>query len=206
MKHVLGLVLVGLISCGDAQIPLQPKGDVPLVVEQPQERPLRRMDLDQLADSIEVVTGGVRWVTVEGGRDVDLFERYSKTLGKPDFVDSNTEDLEASVLFQKFLNDAAHDVCTDLMERELSAPSDERVFFVHAEPEATPESAPEAVANNLSMLLLRYHAKQIVIDDARLQPWLWLMNSVLHVTEDDALQAWGSVCVALIVHPDFYSY
>ena len=110
------------------------------------------------------------------------------------------------MLFQKFLSDAADDVCTDLLARELDAPSDERLFFVHAEPEATPASEPEAVANNLSMLLLRYHGKRVLPDDARLEPWLWLMNSVLHVTEDNATQAWGSVCVALIVHPDFYSY
>ena len=38
-----------------------------------------------------------------------------------------------------------------------------------------------------------------------LASWTWLMESTLHVNPDP-VESWRAVCVALINHPDFYTY
>lgn len=161
----------------------------------------RRMDVDQLNASIRRVTGGIGWEDSSGD---DLFEELSGTLGKPDFVDSTMEDLTVSLLFQKFLGDAARDVCGKLSYREAGSTADP-VLMVHVGLEDTVESNAAGVDQNLQQLLLRFHGQSVSLDSERLNPWRWLFTSSVHVTGDPVV-AWRAVCVGLITHPDFYSY
>tara|TARA_Y100001968_G_scaffold331477_1_gene386295 strand:+ start:2341 stop:2832 length:492 start_codon:yes stop_codon:yes gene_type:complete len=163
------------------------------------------MDIDQLDASIQRVTGGIAW-TEDGDPDDNLFEELASTLGKPDFIDSTQEDLTVSLLFQKFLGDAARSVCTELVQRELETPSSERVLLRYVDEETTPLEDAGAVQANLRYLLLRYHSELIPEGDPRVNPWSWLFESALHVNGGDVPAAWRTVCVALITHPDFYSY
>jgi len=163
----------------------------------------RRMTVDQLNASIRAVTGGIGW---EDGNGNDLFEELSGTLGKPDFIDSTMEDLTVSLLFQKFLGDAARDVCTQLSDREIDPGSTaDPVLFLHAGLEDTVETNPAGIDQNLQALLLRFHGQSVPLDSERLNPWRWLFTSSVHVTGDPVV-AWRAVCVGLLTHPDFYSY
>lgn len=165
----------------------------------------RRMDVDQLDASIQRVTGGIAWTESGAGSD-NLFEELSATLGKPDYIDSTQEDLTVSLLFEKFLGDAAQVVCSELVAREQTVSAEERVLLVHAEPESTPADDAEGVEANLRYLLLRYHGQDLSEGDPRITPWSWLFESSLHVNDGNTMSAWQAVCVALIIHPDFYSY
>jgi hypothetical protein len=160
----------------------------------------RRMDIGQLSASMQAVTG-LAW-TDSAGRD--QFLELAGTLGVPDYVDSTQEDLTVSLLFQKFLGDAARDVCARRAEGEADG-SLEGLLMAHVEPSTTPESDPEAVDENLRALLLRFHGQDIDPTDARMSPWRWLFTSTVHVTNDPVL-GWRAVCVGLLTHPDFYSY
>ena len=162
----------------------------------------RRMDLDQLEAAIDTVADGIYWGATTNDR---MFEELAQTLGKPDYLDSTDEDLEPSMLFQKFLGDAARDVCQQLTDRDLVTAAEERVLIVHVAPEDTMESNPEGVEANLRYLLIRYHSTQVEEGSPLLSPWSWLFESSVHVT-DDPVAAWRTVCVGLITHPDFYSY
>lgn len=163
-------------------------------------RDRRRMDIDQLAASIERVSGGLRWTSERGG---DRFEELSATLGKPDYAQNTQEDLEPSLLFEKFLGDAAAAVCTELIEREASG--GERVLMVKADFDQTWDTHEIQVRENLSHALLRFHGRTVPPDAAGMEPWSWLYRTTYEVT-GDSQQTWRTVCVALLTHPDFYTY
>jgi hypothetical protein len=165
----------------------------------------RRMDIDQLDASIQRVTGGIAWTEGAGIGGDNLFVKLASTLGKPDFLDITQEDLSVSLLFTKFLGDAARSVCGKLVQSELSAAASERVLMVFVSPETSPGEDAAAIEANMRYLLLRYHGQDLAVGDAGLSQWSWLFESTLHVSGNPAT-AWQAVCVALITHPDFYSY
>jgi hypothetical protein len=109
------------------------------------------------------------------------------------------------MLFQKFLGDAARDVCDQLLTREVESPAAERVFLVEVSETDTLASNPEGVEANLRYLLSRFHSTQLQPGSELLNPWAWLFESSSHIT-NDPVKAWRTVCVGLLTHPDFYSY
>jgi hypothetical protein len=185
---------------------LDPLGGGQLLPEPPAAnegiRNRRRMDLDQLQAAISTATGGIYWGMDEGEIK---FRSLAQTLGVPDYLDITTEDLSPNMLFQKFLGDAARNVCEQLIDRELQSAGNERIFLVHVAEGDTLESNPDGVEDNLRYLMSRFHSRQVDSGSHLLNPWTWLFESSLHVTNDPP-SAWRTVCVGLITHPDFYSY
>lgn len=169
----------------------------------PPTRPRRRMDLDQLEASMARTTGTAGWVRGNGN---SRFEQLSATLGVPDYIRRTAEDLTASVVFSKFLSDAARDVCTTAIRDEagLEDPAG-RVLLRHVEPTDTVVENEAAIRANLAYLLLRFHGVSLEPDDAQIQPWVDLIETVQAEAEDPAL-AWRTVCVGLLLHPAFVSY
>lgn len=175
----------------------------PPVPAEPRAR--RRMDLDQLDAAIRGVSGGIGWVEMRGNTEVNLFVDLAATLGRPDFIQRTEEDLIPTAMFQKFLDDAARSVCTELMRRDPDRDAGARTFFVDAEPADTLSSNPQGVEQNLRGLLLRFHGQRIPAGDARLEPWTWFFRRAEH-TGIAPEATWRALCVALITHPDFYMY
>ncbi|MCA9569003.1 MAG: hypothetical protein KC656_14235 [Myxococcales bacterium] len=197
-------MILALLACGggvpEGSLELQEVAEIPLVDDVGSAgRPRRRMNVDQLSDAIEHVTG-YAWVEA----DQRLFDRLSGTLGKPEFLDSTEEDLAPGLLFQKFLDDAANAVCDTLVERELAGTSN--VLLGAAGPTDTRATNAAAVDAALAAALLRYHGRRVSPGDPQLDPWTLLFDSTLTVTGGDTMAAWRSVCIGLIVHPDFYQY
>jgi len=168
-------------------------------------RQRRRLDVDQLDQSIRTVTGGIGWVEVRNNVEVNLFVELGPTLGKPDYIAATDEDLDPSAMFQKFLDDAARSVCTELIDVDPTRAPEARTFFTAAEPTTRYAAEPAKAEENLRQLLLRFHGHQLAAGAPELAPWIWLMRSAEHVTTDQA-QVWRLVCVGLFTHPDFYTY
>ena len=192
-----------------ASVSLMPKPE-------PEEDPYRnrrRMDLDQLDAAIKTVSGGLEW-TVNGDNQ---FEELSSTLGKPDYATITQEDLDTSAMFLKFLNDAARDVCFKLVEQDAARAVSNRILFRYATPEQTMASDPNSIEINLVYLLKRFHGLSAIAscedcDDEspnalgnELQQWVWLYQAAEHVSGSSS-DAWRTVCIALMTHPDFYMY
>lgn len=165
-------------------------------------RPRRRMDVDQLDASIRRATGGVGWDDSSGRNQ---FVRYSETLGVPDWLTSTTEDLDSSALFVKFLDDAARSVCTRLVHTEATSTATEHAFLVHADADAMLPADADAIDENLAYLLLRFHGRRVEMGSPELQPWHELFADARAAATSGEI-AWTTVCVALIDHPDFYTY
>jgi len=165
-------------------------------------RPRRRMDIDQLDRTIRRVMGGIGWTELRNGVEVNLFVDLAATLGKPDYVTTTYESLDATPTFQKFLNDAARSVCDRRVAADAAAPVDQRVVLPNRDLAEVDSAAVDAT---LRRLLLRTHGRRLEYDAPGLRPWRWLFDSSLHVTQDP-LRAWETVCVGLLSHPDFYTY
>jgi hypothetical protein len=163
-------------------------------------RDVKRMNIDQLGAAITHVSGGLQWTDEEGNNNFDVL--YG-TLGGVDYLYSTVEDLSPSIIFEKFLKDAAAAVCTELVA--LEADGGGQVFLVDVDLGDTWESSSERIEANLRHLLLRFHGSRLTDQDLGVQPWSDLWRSVYSGTEDTHL-AWRAVCVGLIRHPNFYTY
>lgn len=181
-------------------VDLLPEAEVPA-------RPRRRMNLDQLASAMVQASGGFAWTERRGSRDVDLFTELSATLGKPDYIQITTEDLEPSALFQKFLDDAARSVCGKMLDHDLNraGSANNRVLMRFVEPHMTRRDNPQLIDMNLRFLLERIHSRRVALDGPALSGWRWQFDGLLH-SGASGPEAWNAICVTLFTHPDFYSY
>lgn len=165
-------------------------------------RARRRMDIDQLEATL-VQTTGQNWTDNNGNSQ---FTELSRTLGKPDYIDLTSEDLEPAALFQKFLDDAARDACFKAAAAEADTVTlDPPVLMVYAKKTDTLATASQKIEKNLAYLLLRFHGKHVTSESPEMDSWRWLYQSAELVSGDPAL-AWRTVCVGLVTHPNFYTY
>ena len=207
---VVAAATVGLLGCNvDTQVTpeappdvtVQPGDDGDVMPEDTTRgRDRRRMDIDQLSASIERVTGGLQWTSERGA---DRFDELAATLGKPDYAQNTQEDLDPSLLFEKFLGDAAASVCTELIDRESSG--GEQVLMVKATFDHTWDDNPLQIEENISHALLRFQGRTVAPGSEAMEPWTWLYRTTHEIT-GDSKQTWRTMCVALITHPDFYTY
>lgn len=159
-------------------------------------RDLRRLDVDQL-DAAILRTTGRRWLDATGKSQ---FEAFAATLGKPNFYSTVTEDLSVSLLFEKFLGDAARATCDSAVTA-----NEPGLFKYAARDTAWSASTQPAIEANIRYLVLRFHGNSLRPESPELEPWKWLYQSTAFRTGQPKL-AWRALCVALVTHPDFVAY
>ena len=170
----------------------------------PSSRPRKRINIDQLDAAIQRVTGGTGWTAKNGTNE---FVTLAATLGKPNYTDMTSEDLEPTSLFQKFLADAAQSVCKKVAAADLPEKTAAKRQLMRAVGVSdTIKTNPVGVNKNLAWLMLRYHNRLVSPNATELEAWRFLFESATLVSGNKPDQAWRTVCVALIVHPHFYTY
>ena len=182
-----------------------PVGPVDVTEDSQMGRDFRRMDIDQLSASIERVTGH-RWVREDGrGETIDRFEELAPTLGVPDYIEVVADALEPSLLFQKFLNDAALDVCPALVADDLGRADGQRWLMPQTGVNTTWTSDASAIETTVQDAVLRFHGKALAPESEAFAEWVFLIRSLEQIS-DSPTARWEAVCTALITHPDFYLY
>ena len=154
-----------------------------------------RMDVAQLNQSMQQITG-VEW---KSGNAV-LWDRYGSTLGVPDFEERTSEDLEASVIFQKFLQDAATYTCDIWIENESE--DGDGYFYLVTQVEDQSSSILRSHIGDLRYLI---HGISSGEEDAFVES-VWDMHQLVYQRTENRVSAWQTVCVAMFTHPDFYTY
>ena len=156
----------------------------------------KRMRIEHIKDSMVLVSGGIEWSI----NNKDMWENYSATLGVPDFQSRVLEDRTVSVMFQKFLEDAASYTCEEWISQETSGT--DRLFFSEIEP-----GELDAAKIRLNMVALRrqIHGRSSLPDDPIIDALIDLHFTVVQRT-GSVERAWITVCVGLFTHPDFYMY
>lgn len=171
-----------------------PVGEVDDTPEAPTQghRQRKRMTVEQVRDSMEQVSGGIVW----GDEDGSHWDTFAATLGVADYQGRTESDRSPTVLFQKFLYDAAVHTCTEWVDEHPDH------FFAVDDPEATDRAT---VATQLGALRFAIQGRPRTEDSPAVDDALALYASVLGRT-DDPTAAWKTVCVALFTHPDFFMY
>lgn len=200
MRHLI--VALAVVACGEpdpSSLGLQSPAAAP--IPDGLQRGWRRMDLGQLDASIRKVTGGIGW---DDERGTPRFEVLSETLGAPDFVIGTPEDRSVSLLFLKFLEDAAGDVCTQLVDRE-AAGGKGNVYLTRVTVADTMQDDREGIEATIAEAVLRFHGRSFAPGDPQLEPWTFLYESATLVS-GSSHEGWRTLCVGLLTHPDFYTY
>lgn len=156
----------------------------------------KRMRIKHVQDSMVLVSGGIEW-NVD---NTDKWEEYSSTLGVPDYQFSVREDRSVSVMFHKFLDDAATHTCRAWIEEESTGT--QRLFFSEIEPD---EMDAAKIRQNMVALRRRFHGKEASLQAPIINSLIDLHYTTLQRT-DSLTQAWTTVCVGLFSHPDFFMY
>lgn len=155
-------------------------------------RQLKRMTVRQVRDSMEQISGGIVW----GGGTVSDWNGHFATLGVADYQLRVESDREPSVMFQKFLDDAASDTCRRWI---LGEGGD---FHTIDDPDSTAQADIRA---NILGLRWKIQGRARVDGDAIIDDYVSLYTSVRART-DSSDHAWGTVCQAMFTHPDFFMY
>lgn len=204
MRRLLSLILVCAACSGAPDVQVADVADVGVSADDAGTRSWKRMDIDQVQASILRVTGGIGWTERIDGRTVSLFDHLAGTLGKPEYLARTDEDLVPGLLFQKFLDDAAKSTCARLVDAEKTRSPSERVLIVPAGLDQTFVDDP-ATRAALQRALRNFHGRELATDDPELDLWYAMMRQARDATGQDE-SAWRALCVALMTHPDFYSY
>lgn len=166
-------------------------------VEEPPDPPthtrqLKRMTVAQVRDSMERITDGISW---GDERDSD-WDVYAETLGVADYQLRVETDRSPSVMFQKFLDDAAGATCAGWIEMEDSQ-------FHSIDDSSSLEKAD--VRTNIAGLRWKIQGKSRDSVDSIIDDYETLFVKV-HQRTDSTDIAWTTVCVAMFTHPDFFMY
>lgn len=169
-------------------------------------RSVHRMTVDQLAASLPVITHGLDWSEDFGAGPQDMLQALAATLGAPDYVLVVEENLEASLIIAKFMQDAANRVCAKWMVRDRELPEAERTLIAHADWDSLDEAD---VKHSLRKLELRFFSRWVADDDdaaiADLYE-LFVAASSAAPAGKEADDGWLGVCMAMMTDPEMVLY
>lgn len=178
----------GIPSVTDPEV-----GTVPGLGSTPQNaRKKRRMTVAQVRDSMVQITGGVTW----GDDDQSTWDTYGATLGVADYQTRTSNDRTPSVLFMKFLDDAAVQTCLGWIADTDGS------FFEMEDPGSVDR---DAVRENIVGLRWQIQGRPRGADDPLVDDYLDLFATVYRRTGAPP-DAWHAVCVGMFTHPDFFMY
>ncbi len=158
----------------------------------------RRISVPQLKESIVTVTGR-QWTQIDN---------LANSLGQADYALVVSDSTEANLVFAKFLDDGAREVCTAVAKDDLMRAQDKRVLWPEVSGTATDFTTLDdaTIAKNLQTLSLRFWGSPFDADE--LTAWTGTFKKVAAraATIRKPEQAWGSICVAMMTDPRFITY
>lgn len=158
----------------------------------------RRITVAQLRESILTTTG----------RQWSQINNLAASLGQPDFALTVSESTEANLVFAKFVEDGAREVCLAVASADLNRPAADRVLF----PDVTITNrdftlmSDDAIKANLAYLATRFWGQ--AFSDPERDAWVTTFKTVAAraKTINRPEQAWGAMCVAFMTDPRFITY
>ncbi len=158
----------------------------------------RRITVPQLKASIVTVTGK-QWSQIDN---------LASSLGQADFAVTVSDSTEANLVFAKFLEDGAREVCLSVARDDLARGQSARVLWpeVPGTDKDFTALADATIQKNLSALALRFWGSPF--DSGELTDWTQTFKKVALRAKaaNKPEQAWGSICVAMMTDPRFITY
>jgi len=157
----------------------------------------RRITVAQLKQSILVTTG----------RQWSQIDTLAASLGAADFALVNSESTEPNLVFAKFLEDGAREVCLNAARDDLARSPSARVLYpLVPDTRDFTTLTDGAIRGNLGYLSVRFWGQPMA--DAELGTWATTFKAVAAAAKaaNKPEQAWGAMCVALMIDPRFITY
>ena len=156
----------------------------------------RRMSVDQVKASVEYLFPGITWTG--SSRTVrNEFQRLSRTLGKADYINLTRNMIEPNMLFMKYMDDMAGQVCKKAIAHDQGEPTEAKRMFVRY---------PKDIDKNLRFVRLKFHGIYVPeTSTASITGLAKLYSDILAATRDSK-RAWEGVCVAVLTAPEFFAY
>lgn len=160
----------------------------------------RRLTVAQLRESIFTITGGTRqWSQINN---------LAASLGQADYALTNAESTEANLVFAKFLEDGAREVCLNVARDDLNRAQEARILW----PEVAGTSRDfttlddPTIQKNLAYLSVRFWGSHFTAEE--LVSWTESFKTIAAAARraNRPEQAWGAICVAMMTDPRFITY
>jgi hypothetical protein len=159
----------------------------------------RRITVAQLKASIQITTG----------RQWSQIDNLAASLGRADYALVNAEATEPNLVFAKFLEDGAREVCTAAAQADLAeTDTSKRVLSpeVPASISDLSKISDEVAKQNLVYLSTRFWGQALAGDE--LDTWAASFKNIAARAEaaKKKREAWGAICIALMTDPRFSTY
>jgi hypothetical protein len=159
----------------------------------------RRITAAQLKTSIEVTTG----------RQWSKIDELSASLGRADYALVNAEATEPNLVFAKFLEDGAREVCLATADSDLKeSDASKRVLSPEVAADAKDLSKLDdaSVRRNMVYLSTRFWGQPLA--GSELDTWVTAYKGIATRAEaaKKKREAWGAICIALMTDPRFTTY
>lgn len=159
----------------------------------------RRINVAQLKASIQVTTG----------RQWSQIDKLSASLGQADYALVNAEATEPNLVFAKFLEDGAREVCLAAAQADLEQLNAADRVLSREVPASIGDLSKideETAKNNLVYLSTRFWGQPLSGDELT----VWATSFKAMATRAEAAkkkkEAWGTICIALMTDPRFSTY
>jgi hypothetical protein len=158
----------------------------------------RRITTAQLKSSILVATG----------REWSQLENLAASLGRADYALVNAEATETNLVFAKFLEDGAREVCLAAADADLAQKEVDKRVLSPEVPASTDLAAidDETLRKNLTYLSTRFWGEPLAGEE--LATWAATFKSIADRAKavKKPREAWGAICIALMTDARFITY
>jgi hypothetical protein len=158
----------------------------------------RRISVAQLKTSIQTVTG----------RQWSQIDNLASSLGQADYALTVSDATEPNLVFAKFLEDGAREVCLNVARDDLNRTQDLRVLWPEVPGMGRDFTVLDdaTIQTNLKSLSVRFWGSPFEPDE--LTAWTDSFKKVAARAKaaNKPEQAWGSICVAMMTDPRFITY
>jgi hypothetical protein len=158
----------------------------------------RRITVAQLASSIEVTTGR-KWAQLDS---------LAASLGRADYALVNAEATETNLVFAKFLEDGARQVCLEAADADLKQTDVSKRVLSPAMPADADLAAVDAAQTRANLVYLSTRFWGEPLHEPELTQWSDSFKNIASraKTAKKPREAWGAICIAMITDPRFLTY
>jgi hypothetical protein len=159
----------------------------------------RRITVAQLKSSIQVTTG-TQWSQID---------RLAASLGQADYALVNAEATEPNLVFAKFLEDGAREVCLSAAQADLDQTSADKRVLSPSIPNDVKDLTKiddASLSDNLIYLSTRFWGQPL--SEPELSTWAASFKKMAASAEKTKKrrEAWAAICIALMTDPRFTTY
>ncbi|MBS1149530.1 MAG: hypothetical protein H6Q89_1228 [Myxococcaceae bacterium] len=159
----------------------------------------RRITVAQLKASILTVSG----------RQWSQIDNLAASLGKADYALVNAESVEPNLVFAKFLEDGAREVCTGAAAADLTTPNAaDRILSPEVPASITDLSKIDAATAQKNLVYLSTRIWGQPLAGAELETWTSAFTTMAARAQaaNKKREAWGAICIAMMTDPRFITY